>query len=136
MYYKLQRRRIQPDIFDGAFWALVWKKFYHRFNYSRKKPALEPPFNKVTDLKASNFIKKILQHGFSFEICEIFKNTYFEEHLETAASKRKTYCYLQWRRYYLWLCTHFFCFIIAWISLLNGNIITWSLCSPIKNSKN
>ena len=45
-----------------------------------------------------NFIKKRLQHratlnklkinnkSFSYEYCEIFKNTYFEEHLETTAS--------------------------------------------------
>ena len=36
---------------------------------------------------ACNFIKKRLQQVFSFEICEIFKNTYFEEHLQTTASE-------------------------------------------------
>ena len=35
-----------------------------------------------------NFIKKRLQHkGFSFEYFEIFKNTFLEEHLQTATSK-------------------------------------------------
>ena len=43
-------------------------------------------FNKVTELQAFNFIKKKLQHGcFSVKYCEIFKNTYFEENLQTAA---------------------------------------------------
>ena len=37
-------------------------------------------------LQACNFIKKGLQHRCSFEYYEIFKNTYFEEHLLTAAS--------------------------------------------------
>ena len=33
-----------------------------------------------------NFIKKRLQHVFSCENCEIFKNLYCEEHLQTLAS--------------------------------------------------
>ena len=37
-------------------------------------------FNKVAALRACNFIKKILQHVFSCEICEIFKNTCFTEY--------------------------------------------------------
>ena len=36
--------------------------------------------------KACNFIKKRLKHRCSYEICEIFKDTYFKEHLRTAAS--------------------------------------------------
>ena len=40
---------------------------------------LESLFNKVADLKAPPQV-------FSCEYCEIFKNTYFEEHLRTAAS--------------------------------------------------
>ena len=73
--------------------------------------------NKITDLQACNFIKKRLQHRcffceyceintcqtptpdsflskvaglqqvFSFEFCEIFKNTYFEKHLRMGASE-------------------------------------------------
>ena len=38
-------------------------------------------------LQAYNFIKKRLQHLFSSEICEIFNNIYFEEHLRVVASK-------------------------------------------------
>ena len=41
--------------------------------FHRKKPVLFSLFNIVTGLKV-----------FSCEICEIFKNTYFEEHLLTA----------------------------------------------------
>ena len=46
---------------------------------------LESLFNKVAGLQPSNFIKERLQ-VFSCEYCEIFKNTYFEKHLRTAAS--------------------------------------------------
>ena len=50
---------------------------------------LESLFNKVKDLKDCNFIEKGLQHTthvLSCEYCEIFKSTYFEEHLRTDAS--------------------------------------------------
>ena len=48
---------------------------------------LESLINKVAALKACNFIKKRLQHSFFFyKYCKIFKNTYFDEHLQTAAS--------------------------------------------------
>ena len=54
--------------------------------------------NKVVDRKACKLIKKRPQYRcfpgniakflmFSCEYCEIFKNTYFEEHLRTAASE-------------------------------------------------
>ena len=36
-------------------------------------------------VQACNFIKEILTHVFFCEYYEIFKNTYFEEHLWTAA---------------------------------------------------
>ena len=40
--------------------------------------------------KTCNFIKKeIPKQVFSCEYCEIFKNTYFEEHLRTVVSKCK-----------------------------------------------
>ena len=43
-------------------------------------------FNKVTGLQACNFTKKRLQHRrFPMNIAN-FKNTYFEKHLQTAAS--------------------------------------------------
>ena len=48
---------------------------------------LESLFNKAVDLQICNFIKKRFQQKvFSCDYWEIFKNTYFEEHLRTAAS--------------------------------------------------
>ena len=53
----------------------------------RKTPMLESLFNKASRLQACKFIKKRLRDRclFSCESCEIFKNTYFGEHLRTAA---------------------------------------------------
>ena len=48
---------------------------------------LESFLNKVGMLKACNFDKKRLQHRcFSVKLANFIKNTYFEEHLPTAAS--------------------------------------------------
>ena len=48
---------------------------------------LESLLSKVAGLQALNFIKQRLQHRFfSCKYFEIFKNTYLEEHLQTAAS--------------------------------------------------
>ena len=44
-------------------------------------------FNKVAGLKACNFIKETPTQVVFCEYCEIFKNTYFEEHLQMAASE-------------------------------------------------
>ena len=50
---------------------------------------LDSLINKVTGFQAGKFIKKRLQHRFfSCNVYEIFKNTYFEEHLEETASDR------------------------------------------------
>ena len=46
----------------------------------------ESLFIKVAYMKAGNVIKKRFQHMFSSEYCEIFKNTYFEEHPRATAS--------------------------------------------------
>ena len=45
---------------------------------------MESPFNKVAALKVAYFIKKEALAKVVF--CEIFKNTYFEKQLQTAAS--------------------------------------------------
>ena len=46
----------------------------------------------VSGLQACNFIKKALQHRyFSCEICNIFKNIYFEEHLRATACEVTLY---------------------------------------------
>ena len=52
---------------------------------------LESLFNKFAGLKACNFIKKRLEQVLSCEICKIFKNTYFEEHLRMGAFVLSTY---------------------------------------------
>ena len=54
----------------------IKKVFLKIHNIHRKTPVLEPYFN-------NNFTKI---HVFSCKYWEIFKNTYFEEHLRTAAS--------------------------------------------------
>ena len=46
---------------------------------------MESLFNKVLSHQACNFIKKPPAQVFSSEICEIFKNNCFEEHLWTTA---------------------------------------------------
>ena len=60
------KRNAQENIYVGAW------------NYK------ESLSNKVAANQACNFTKIRLQH--SCEICEVFKNTYFEEHLPTDAS--------------------------------------------------
>ena len=46
-------------------------------------------FNKVADLRPATLLKKETPTQlFSYSFCEIFKNTYFVEHLRTVASKR------------------------------------------------
>ena len=47
---------------------------------------LESFFNKVAGLKDCNFTKETLTQVFSCEYGKIWKNTYFKEHLRTAAS--------------------------------------------------
>ena len=51
---------------------------------------LESLFNKAADLRTATLLKTDSNTGvsvFSCKYCEIFKNTYFEEHLRTAASR-------------------------------------------------
>ena len=42
---------------------------------------LESVFNKVTDPRACNTEKETRTQVFSCKVCDIFRNTYFEEHL-------------------------------------------------------
>ena len=42
-------------------------------------------FNKVTKLKHATLLKRDSSTGVFCEICEIFKNIYFEEHLRTTS---------------------------------------------------
>ena len=57
---------------------------------------LESLFNTVARLQASNFIKKRPTLVFLCEICETFKNTYFEEYLGATASVVSFSCHMCW----------------------------------------
>ena len=48
---------------------------------------LESLFDKAAGLQASSFIKKRQHRCFLWKYWEIFKNTYFEEYLQNAASE-------------------------------------------------
>ena len=75
-----QTQKQPPDLFYK-------KSCSQRFNnILRKKPVYESLLNKVAEFPACSYIKKRLQHRhFPVKYCEIFKNTYFEKHLPTAA---------------------------------------------------
>ena len=47
----------------------------------RKRPVLKSLFNKVAVLGSATLLRKTPTQMLSCEICEIFKNNYFEEHL-------------------------------------------------------
>ena len=53
-------------------------------------------------VKTCSFIKKeTLAQVFSYEFCEIFKNTFFAEHLWTTASERyENTRYVRWHAYW------------------------------------
>ena len=58
---------------------------------SQKKTCIGVSFNKVAGLQSCNFIKKRHQDRcFPVKDCQNFKNTYFEEHLRTTASEKKS----------------------------------------------
>ena len=60
------------------FFKKMCSQKFHKFH--RKTHVLKSFFNKVVGLKASTPTQV-----FSCKICEIFKGTYFEEHLQTTA---------------------------------------------------
>ena len=59
-------------------------KQFHNFHI--KRPVLESLCAKVTSLKACNFKKRLQHRCFPVECCQIFKKTYYEEHLQTTVS--------------------------------------------------
>ena len=84
------------DIAEKSLNRLLPLLFIKNSKFHRKKLVLESLFNKVTGLRAHNFLKKGLQHKyFSSEICEIFTSTYFEEYLWTSASPSSGKFYFQ-----------------------------------------
>ena len=65
----------------------IKKLFLKISQYCQESPVLGSLFNKVAGLKACNFIEETPTQVVFCEYCEIFKNTYFEEHLQMAASE-------------------------------------------------
>ena len=63
------------------------KKLFLRISlYLQETPVLKFLFNEVAGLQAYNFIKRDSNTGVFLWILAFFKDTYFEEHLWTAAS--------------------------------------------------
>ena len=81
------------------------KNFLKFRNIHRKTPVLESRFNNVAGLKTWNFIKnETPTQVFSYEYCEIFKNTYFDEYLRistsisfyTPSKHQEPFCGIKW----------------------------------------
>ena len=53
--------------------------------FHRKTPVLDSRYNKVA-FRPAKLLKVTPAQVFSCEICKIFKNSYFKEHLQTIAS--------------------------------------------------
>ena len=54
--------------------------------FQKKTPVFECLFNKVAGLRPATLLKIDSNTGVFWEISDIIKNTYFEEHLRTTAS--------------------------------------------------
>ena len=69
-----QKQSLANVFYIRCFWKLC--------NIDRKAPVLESLLNKATDLKATNFTKKRLQHrGFPVNIAKFLGTPFFVEHL-------------------------------------------------------
>ena len=68
--------------------TLPKKLFLKNSQYSQENTSVGD-FNSSTSTRI-RLQKETSTQAFSFEYCEIFKNTYFEEHLRTAASASTT----------------------------------------------
>ena len=75
-----------PDVFSLMFSWEIYEFFKSRHRgCSMKKDVLEKFAIFTGKLQACNFIKRNPTQVFSCEYCEVFKNTYYEEHLLTVA---------------------------------------------------
>ena len=75
--------------------VVLWKRFSEKFcNILRKKPVVVSDFNNISGTGLQLYQKKTPAQVFFCECCEVFKNTYFEEHLQAAASDS----YKKWER--------------------------------------
>ena len=73
---------------DELYWSVHWrcsiKKMYLKISQISQETTYESLLNKAAGLEL--YQKETLTQLLSCEICEIFKNAYFEDHLRTAAS--------------------------------------------------
>ena len=72
--FQLKQKVLRIYILQNRY-SSKFRKFH------KKTPVLESLFNKVAGLKVCNFIKENPAQVFPSEISEIFKNTFFTEHL-------------------------------------------------------
>ena len=70
--------------------SVIEKAFLKILQILQKNTCVEPLLNKVVSLQAYNFLKETPTDVFSCEICDIFKNTYFEKHLRRTASENSS----------------------------------------------
>ena len=79
---------IQQRSSEGATTEDLYKKLFLKISqYSLDNTYVGVSFNKVAGLQACNFIKETPAQVFFCEYCEIFKNTFFTEHLRETASE-------------------------------------------------
>ena len=70
---KQSSKQSLPKVSSEAFFKLNFLKNI----YNRKTPVLGSLSNRVTSLKAGNFIKRDSNQVFSCKYCEIFKKSFF-----------------------------------------------------------
>ena len=78
--------QLNPNKYD--FQKQSFTKVFRKYVFleiQMKMSALESPFNKVTGLRPEALLKKIQVQVFSCRFCQIFKNSFFTEHLQTTA---------------------------------------------------
>ena len=71
-----EKKKKEKEVTTGGFCKKKCSWKFRKFH--RKTPVLESRFDKVAGLS-----QETLTQVFSCEICKIFKNTYFEEHMQT-----------------------------------------------------
>ena len=87
IFTKFSKKRKQVVL--RAFSRSVVRKCSAKKLFLHITPALESLFSniaKVAGLRPKTLLKRVTTQAFSCEFCEMLKNTYFVEHLGTAAS--------------------------------------------------
>ena len=87
------------DVFSKFFFESVFKqpqKQAQEVKIHRKTPVQEPLFKESCRPASCNFLKKeTLAHVFSYEFCEISKNTFFTEHLRCFCNLLNKTCFVK-----------------------------------------